>query len=86
MSLADSLTAATDAGPRPHPNAGCTVGKFIEGLNETDATALRTAIADNTVPPLAVYKAMHDEGFAYGSASLYRHRNLKCQCGVAGLA
>jgi hypothetical protein len=79
------LTVAEDK-PRVHPNSGCEVGKFLHVQHDVDGLALRAAIANHAIAPLAVFAAMRDNGYTFGSSTVYRHRHLKCQCVAAGLA
>lgn len=78
MSLAESLGKI----PTTHVGKGpqCTVGKVISLLEQSDALALQTAIADPLIPLSQISIVLGEYGHSVKARTLLRHRSR----GMAG--
>ena len=73
MSLAESLgnIAVAHVGKGPQ----CTVGKIVNLLNDSDALALETAIADPLIPLSQISIVLSEYGHSVKARTLLRHRS-----------
>lgn len=80
MNLAEALKDAPlkDLGP------ACSVAALIRSLPETDADALRAAIADERWRSTDITRVLADEGVHIGAPALQRHRRGACKCARLG--
>lgn len=75
MSLADRFATYE----KPAPGAKCVTCNLEQSLPETDAAALRAALADQSISNAAISQILKSEGHKIGETSVRRHRRGICR-------
>ena len=75
MGFTDALQQATQKrGPE------CSVAVLLNTVDKSEAAAIRAALADKTIGPTVIVRALGAIGHKFTRSTIARHRNRECSC------
>lgn len=58
----------------------CPVGKALEAMSEEDATAMRSALEDQSIEHVVLTSVFNKNGYLMGNKAVPSHRGSRCSC------